>query len=85
MEQIFHNKRKCLNCIYHDYLGNVSSTYSEKQKANICICAYILQGGHSCLYDDEHGKLQDIRGDDPNHCKLFKPGERIAKQARNFN
>lgn len=63
------NKTKCSTCIYH------SKNTGSRNGFQTIICNYSGVTGHTCLYQ-EGKKVIDRRGDDFDHCKLRKVGEK---------
>ena len=75
-EEKFHNKVKCYTCKYHGFFGAINKKEDEATKiAKVC-CDYARFEKRTCLR--KVGKeIVDIRGDDPENCKLYCKGERI--------
>lgn len=70
-----YNKKKCVKCKYHGYFGSKSYGTSDETFKRSIMCDYAKYTKRTCLYSN-HGEVKDRRGDDPNHCLLFKSGER---------
>lgn len=58
------NKRKCRQCAY-------SMSLTENTK----ICGYCLIMHTTCLQLTDNFEIVDIRGSDPNKCRLYKDRE----------
>ncbi|MBP5595502.1 MAG: hypothetical protein J6Y02_08970 [Pseudobutyrivibrio sp.] len=68
------NKRKCIKCAYHGHCGGGYSLRIGDSNRTI-VCDYSGVTGSTCLKTID-GKTVDLRGDDGEHCKLYKFGTR---------
>lgn len=76
MSETKFDRSKCRSCIYR---GRVSGgqQYIKGERINNVCCNYAAITGNTCLkYNNAH-KLDDIRGDNYDECKLYKKGKAI--------
>lgn len=68
------NKDKCKTCKYHGFLG---SSYTSLKTTDCLICNYSGATNATCLKRVSKDEVEDRRGSDPDHCKLYENGRRI--------
>lgn len=75
------NKKKCEECYYQQWAG--SGSRNQHNTATMVGCGYHLTGT-TCLQRQSNNNIIDLRGDDPNNCKLFvkKEGKTYAEKTR---
>ena len=74
------NRKKCKVCVYSMKFtgGGVQAT---RDKTLGIMCGYSLITHETCLkYDVKTDTKSDLRGKDPNHCLLFKKGDRLKNE-----
>lgn len=68
------NKKKCEECKFHGYFGSKSGA-SNNYSVNHIMCDFAKYNKMTCLR--RNGKsVIDLRGDDPENCKLYIKGKR---------
>ena len=74
------NKEKCRKCKYYSVLDG--GWYDNGSDDRI-FCNYSSCTGNTCT-KRQNGKIIDIRGNDPENCKLFESGKRIKTRIDSY-
>jgi hypothetical protein len=72
------DKKKCARCQYHN-IGSLGVPVRVHGKVVRIFCDYITATNSSCLRQDMHDTVVDIRGNDYNNCKLFVEGKKLER------
>ena len=76
------NKKRCEKCIYSMKYSGLQIMSRGKEHEDVgYLCGYCITTANTCL-KSEGQKVADIRGTDPDHCKLYRPGRRKVKSIK---
>lgn len=69
MKPLF-DREKCYRCKWSGRMAGMAGSKYSKIKNTICSYGTLSPGMRTCLRKTEDGII-DIRGDDPENCKLY--------------